>query len=121
MRRCVGCLLAAVTFAGWCLLGGSYSLSQTGYTNSTCSYFELCSGDGDCIEEEGLCEKNWTNYRTVVFPTADCSPFASTTCWLTPRNNVCITNYYFSSPDCSAQPVCTPTLVGGYTCQTTSP
>jgi hypothetical protein len=119
MKRFAKYLLVAVGIAGGCLLSAGYALSQTGYTNSLCSPFMICQNDGVCITEDGNCDVNFTQYKTTVFTTYMCSPFASYTCWLTPKN-ACVTTYYWNSPGCDiADQTCSQTVVSGNNCVNT--
>ncbi len=122
MKRFARYVLLVVSIAGGCLLIGRYAASQTGYNNSLCSWFMICPNDGICMSEDGQCDDGpFTQYKTTVFNTAMCSPFASYTCWLTPKN-ACITTFYWNSPGCAAaDAVCDQAIVAGNNCTNTGP
>jgi hypothetical protein len=121
MRRYARYVLLAVSVTGGCLLAGGFAVSQTGYTNSLCSSFMTCTAI-TCMTADGQCSNGpYTQYKVIVVSSATCSPFASYTCWLTPKN-VCWTTYYWNSPQCNANDaVCSQFIQSGYNCTNTGP
>jgi hypothetical protein len=129
MGRFIRGLLLGVAAFAVCSMGVRYAFSQVYYTNSICSQFQTCAQDGVCQQIGGKCTNDggvmvgYTQMKVTSFMSGTCGPLFSTDCVVAPPQSVCVTAYYFNSPDCTdnEDSPCPSTSQVGSKCKTFTP